>query len=127
MLLYACTHIHEQGQASDPLHGQDEEGDHGEVPAIWVALYPGQHLLQNWILGPAREDRERLGVQMEQELMIHRERRKSEWEEEQIPLFKVLEQLCWLISIRYMIRTTDVIFMCVCSVTHTSLCRVRCW
>lgn len=49
------THIHEQGQASDPLHGQDEEGDHGQVPAVWVALYPGQHLFENRILGAAAE------------------------------------------------------------------------
>lgn len=56
-----CTHIHEQGQASDPLHGQDEEGDHGEVPAVWVAFYPGQHLLKSWILGPAGGE-ERVGM-----------------------------------------------------------------
>lgn len=78
-----CTHIHEQRQTSDPLHGQDEEGDHGEVPAVWVALDPGQHLLESWILGPAKEDLE------------FREKSNSqnnEWRGKQTPRFKVSGQ-----------------------------------
>lgn len=47
------THVQEQRQASDPLHGQDEEGDHWEAPAVWVALQPGQYLFESRILGTA--------------------------------------------------------------------------
>lgn len=47
------THIHQQRQASDPLHGQNEEGDHREVPAVWVALDPGEYLLKSRIFGAA--------------------------------------------------------------------------
>lgn len=52
------THIHEQWQPSDPLHGQNEEGDHGEVPAVWVALNPGQNLFENQVLGAKEETKE---------------------------------------------------------------------
>lgn len=52
------THIHQQGEAGDPLHRQDEEGDHGEVPAIWVGLDPGENLLKHGTLGPAGEENE---------------------------------------------------------------------
>lgn len=40
------THIHQQGQSCDSLHGKDEEGDHGKVPAVWVGLDPCQYLLK---------------------------------------------------------------------------------
>ena len=47
------THVHEQGQAGDPLHGQDEEGEHGQVPAVGVALDAGQDLLEHGAGGAA--------------------------------------------------------------------------
>lgn len=40
------THIHQQGQSCDSLHGKDEEGDHGKVPAVRVGLDPCQYLLK---------------------------------------------------------------------------------
>ena len=55
------TYIHEQRQAGDPLHWQDEEGDHGEVPAVWVALYSCEYLLKGWILGPAEWEVVKIG------------------------------------------------------------------
>ena len=51
------THVHEQRQACDPLHGQDEEGEHGQVPAVRVALDAGQYLLEHGTGGPAETQR----------------------------------------------------------------------
>lgn len=54
------SHIHQQGEASDSLHGEDEEGDHGQVPAILVGLDPGQHLLKRWVCGSGETEGARM-------------------------------------------------------------------
>lgn len=46
-----ASYIHQQGKASHPLHGENEERDHGQVPTVFVGLDSGQHLLKRWIGG----------------------------------------------------------------------------
>lgn len=53
------AYVHQQGQAGHPLHGQDEEGDHWQVPAVFVGLNPGQYLLEGWVGGAEEKQRKK--------------------------------------------------------------------
>lgn len=48
-----CTHVRQEGQPGHPLHGQDQEGDHGQTPARGPLLDLPQGLSEGSAAAPA--------------------------------------------------------------------------
>lgn len=51
-------YVHQQGKAGHPLHGQNEERDHGQVPAVFVGLDSRQHFLERGVGGSDKSKEE---------------------------------------------------------------------
>lgn len=48
------THIRQEGQPGHPLHGEDQEGEHGQAPACWPPLNLSQDLSEGGVAASAR-------------------------------------------------------------------------
>lgn len=49
----AGAHVGQEGQPGDPLHGEDEEGDHGEAPAGRPPLDLPEGVSEGGVAAPA--------------------------------------------------------------------------
>ena len=53
------SYIHQQGQAGHPLHRENEERDHGKVPAVFMGLDSGQNFLEGRVGGSEGKQRDK--------------------------------------------------------------------